>query len=168
MGFRSLTIFLNLDFVNLLQTLFVAWQNGALSQSYLQTSLDKLTSQMADIESHHLAPPGWRAVWDRYDPFALLFLLFLSYQHFCVKTKHYQIITWNNVRPKNVALCAQDQLWIWRFWTFLRCASKIKEQSRNSCQIVSVDWVRLPSMFFCIFELPFFLCLFWRMTSLWF
>ena len=122
------------------ETLFVAWQNGALSQSYLQTSLDKLTSQMADIESHHLAPPGWRAVWDRYDPFALLFLLFLSYQHFCVKTKHYQIITWNNVRPKNVALCAQDQLWIWRFWTFLRCASKIKEQSRNSCQIMSL-WI---------------------------
>lgn len=48
------------------ETLFAAWQNGALSKSYLQTTLEKLSAQMSDIESHHLAPPGWRAVWDRY------------------------------------------------------------------------------------------------------
>merc|ERR1719195_258271 len=47
------------------ETLFAAWQNGALSKNYLQTTLEKLSTQMLDIESHHLAPPGWRAVWDR-------------------------------------------------------------------------------------------------------
>merc|ERR1719483_1663597 len=47
------------------ETLFAAWQNGALSNSYLQTTLEKLSNQMTDIENHHLAPPGWRAVWDR-------------------------------------------------------------------------------------------------------
>lgn len=29
---------------------------------------------MTDIENHHLAPPGWRAVWDRYAPLSVTFL----------------------------------------------------------------------------------------------
>merc|ERR1719412_1419792 len=66
------------------ETLFGAWQNGALSNSYLQTTLEKFSAQMSDIESHHIAPPGWRAVWDRYDLFCLLFLYYsFAYDHFC-------------------------------------------------------------------------------------
>ena len=55
------------------QTLFAAWHNGALSNSYLTNTLEKMSEQMKDIESHHLAPPGWRAVWDRYDLFRFIF-----------------------------------------------------------------------------------------------
>ena len=67
----------------ILQTLFTAWQNGALSKSYLQTTLEKLSTQMLDIESHHLAPPGWRAVWDRYDP-SLVTIFCSLYDSLCI------------------------------------------------------------------------------------
>jgi len=72
------------------ETLFTAWQNGALSKSYLQTTLEKLSTQMLDIESHHLAPPGWRAVWDRYallSRYYFLFSLRLFVHFLCKKSK---------------------------------------------------------------------------------
>ena len=67
----------------LFQTLFAAWHNGALSNSYLTSTMEKMSAQMQDIESHHLAPPGWRAVWDRYD----LFSFYFPFRHFftCIK-----------------------------------------------------------------------------------
>ena len=74
----------------ILQALFTAWQNGALSKSYLQTTLEKLSTQMLDIESHHLAPPGWRAVWDRYalpSCYYFLFSLRLFVHFLCKKSK---------------------------------------------------------------------------------
>jgi len=67
------------------ETLFAAWQNGALSNSYLQTTLEKLSNQMADIENHHLAPPGWRAVWDRYAPLSVTFLFSTICAFLCIK-----------------------------------------------------------------------------------
>jgi len=65
------------------ETLFAAWHNGALSNSYLTSTMEKMSAQMQDIESHHLAPPGWRAVWDRYD----LFSFYFPFRHFftCIK-----------------------------------------------------------------------------------
>ena len=61
----------------------MAWQKGALSNSYLQTTLDKLSGQMSEIENRDLAPPGWRAVWDRYDLLDLSFyFIYSSYQKF--------------------------------------------------------------------------------------
>jgi len=65
------------------ETLFAAWQNGALSKSYLQTTLEKLSAQMLDIESHHLAPPGWRAVWDRYALLSRYYFFVLSTTILC-------------------------------------------------------------------------------------
>jgi hypothetical protein len=47
------------------ETLFVAWQNGALSNTYLQTTLEKFAIKMAEIEQNTLAPPGWRVRWNR-------------------------------------------------------------------------------------------------------
>ena len=55
------------------QTLFAAYHSGALQAKYLVETLDKLDNQMAEIESQ-LAPPGWKAIFDRYD--ALLFSFF--------------------------------------------------------------------------------------------
>ena len=79
------------------QTLFAAWQVGALSNTYLQSSLEKFTTQMSDIENHHLAPPGWRAVWDRYDPFSFYFF---SLRHFLWKIRSWKFreineLMWN-------------------------------------------------------------------------
>ena len=83
--------------VFIFQTLFAAWQVGALSNTYLQSSLEKFTTQMSDIENHHLAPPGWRAVWDRYDPFSFYFF---SLRHFLWKIRSWKFreineLMWN-------------------------------------------------------------------------
>ena len=47
------------------QTIFEAWTSGALSPGYMQKYLTGLAGRLLDIESEHLAPPGWRAVWMR-------------------------------------------------------------------------------------------------------
>lgn len=47
------------------QTLVLAWQQGALTPSYL---LRWLNEKCADITSHEktAAPSGWTCLWDRY------------------------------------------------------------------------------------------------------
>ena len=52
--------------VLLLQTIFEAWQSGALSAGYMQKYLNNLSQELLEIEADQLAPPGWRAVWNRY------------------------------------------------------------------------------------------------------
>merc|ERR1719419_1155209 len=47
------------------ETIFEAWQSGALSPGYMQKYLSSLSTRLVEIESEHLAPPGWRAVWMR-------------------------------------------------------------------------------------------------------
>ncbi len=57
-----------LSFIGLLslQTLFEAWKSSALSSAYMQKILADLSNKMLEIEANELAPPGWRANWDRY------------------------------------------------------------------------------------------------------
>merc|ERR1712226_99962 len=49
-----------------IETLFEAWHNGALSAAYMQKFLAKMQGEMSQLESHELAPPGWRVIWNRY------------------------------------------------------------------------------------------------------
>ena len=49
------------------QTIFEAWENGGLSPGYMQKYLQELSKRLIDIEAEHLAPPGWRAVWMRWE-----------------------------------------------------------------------------------------------------
>ena len=60
--------------LSLSQTLYLAWQSSALSAGYMQKALADFSRQMLQIESNEVAPPGWRAVWDRYGTTS--FLLF--------------------------------------------------------------------------------------------
>jgi len=46
------------------ETIFEAWQSGALSAGYMQKFLSSISKQLLEIESDQLAPPGWRAVWN--------------------------------------------------------------------------------------------------------
>ena len=70
-----------LTFLHIFQTLFVAWQNGALSNTYLQTTLEKFAIKMADIEQNTLAPPGWRVRWNRY-AISISFTFYFPYDIF--------------------------------------------------------------------------------------
>jgi len=63
------------------ETLFVAWQNGALSNTYLQTTLEKFAIKMAEIEQNTLAPPGWRVRWNRY-AISISFTFYFPYDIF--------------------------------------------------------------------------------------
>ncbi|XP_040569607.1 uncharacterized protein [Lepeophtheirus salmonis] len=47
-----------------IETLFAAWQSGALSSSYLQRTLTDMTKKMSTIENNEIAPPGWKTIWD--------------------------------------------------------------------------------------------------------
>ncbi|CAB4063971.1 unnamed protein product [Lepeophtheirus salmonis] len=49
-----------------IETLFAAWQSGALSSSYLQRTLTDMTKKMSTIENNEIAPPGWKTIWDRF------------------------------------------------------------------------------------------------------
>eukprot|EP00096_Caligus_rogercresseyi_P002188 TRINITY_DN1418_c0_g1_i1.p1 TRINITY_DN1418_c0_g1~~TRINITY_DN1418_c0_g1_i1.p1 ORF type:complete len:552 (-),score=221.83 TRINITY_DN1418_c0_g1_i1:58-1542(-) len=47
-----------------IETLFAAWQSGALSSSYLQRTLQDMNKTMSSIENGELSPPGWKIRWD--------------------------------------------------------------------------------------------------------
>ncbi len=49
------------------ETLFAAWQSSALSPAYMQKMMTELSGRMKHLEAEELAPPGWRATWDRYE-----------------------------------------------------------------------------------------------------
>lgn len=47
------------------ETLFQAWQSGALTPGYMQKLLGELSGQMLSIEATELVPPGWKTIWNR-------------------------------------------------------------------------------------------------------
>ncbi|XP_059086398.1 formin-binding protein 4-like [Tigriopus californicus] len=46
------------------ETLFQAWQSGALTPGYMQKLLGELSRQMLNIEATELVPPGWKTIWN--------------------------------------------------------------------------------------------------------
>ena len=55
--------------------MYAAWQCSALSPAYMQRALKDLNDKMQTIEVEELAPPGWKASWDRYAPVTTNLLL---------------------------------------------------------------------------------------------
>eukprot|EP00095_Tigriopus_kingsejongensis_P007013 snap_masked-scaffold232_size243569-processed-gene-0.1 protein:Tk07013 transcript:snap_masked-scaffold232_size243569-processed-gene-0.1-mRNA-1 annotation:"unnamed protein product" len=47
------------------ETLFQAWQIGALTGGYMQKILGELSQEMLTIEAQDLVPAGWKALWNR-------------------------------------------------------------------------------------------------------
>ena len=58
------------------QVLFSAWKSDALASHYFKEKLMKITDQLTTFESHEMAPPGWKTVWDRYGPINFLLQTF--------------------------------------------------------------------------------------------